>query len=180
MTILYYLKVEDYLQWYLYDASQNKNLQYKSKRNWIFVTGFFILATFFFYVIKDNAATIISLMIAIISLLFYPIYQKNGYKKYYYDYAKNIYKKNENVENHLTIYTDHIILKDIYGETKINTIAIYEVVETNLYYFMRLYPGTSLIIPKKQIQALEILHNNLFHFTVTNNLAFTQFHNWKW
>jgi hypothetical protein len=84
----------------------------------------------------------------VVTLLFYPIYQKYRYKKHFSKFIAENYQYRFGKECVIDFQPDFIYSKDITGESTINTKEIFQISEINTHFFMKLKSGEALIIPK--------------------------------
>ena len=180
MKIQYTLNENDFLEHQLFTASKTERINKQRRKSWIMVTfSFFAFSVLFFN--KENKSLIYSFLgFGIISLIFYPIYQRNHYKRHYLNFIKETYKNRFNETATLLFDEDYIETNDLSGETKIKYSALEETNEIKDYYFLKLKTGGSIIIPKSRIDNIEIFKLQLNSISEKYNLKNNVELNWKW
>jgi len=159
MKIEYKIEENDFLDYQLFTASKSKRTMKKKRNGWILLTVASIILGIYFYFQNNIAMTIYFGLIAIICGLFYPKYFNWRYKKHYKNYIKENYQKRFGEIEIIEISKEYICSKDKTGEGKIKLKEIDEVSETKNHFLLKISTGMSLIIPKREIENLDIIKN---------------------
>jgi len=157
MKITYKLDKGDYLDFQLYTVSQSKRIQRKKIINWlVFALVSFAFGLYFYYD-KNNSLAIYFGGIGIVWILFYKTYFKWKYKRHFIKYITDNYQNRFGKTVELTFNNDHIYSKEDAGEGSIKNSEVEHIAETNLYFYVKMLSGVSLIIPKNEINKLSEL-----------------------
>lgn len=180
MTISYQLDEEDYLQYQLYAASQSERIKKtRRRRRWVIPVLYIVLGLFF---LRDetNITWIVLIIIAILWLFFYPLWDSRYYKRHYTRWVR------ENVTDAIgrmttvTISDDHITVSDGTSESKIALADIKEIVEIPGMILVRIKGGHSLVMPRNKIAGFGSLTNYLQDFANHSNIPYRKQDNWRW
>jgi len=152
MTINLTLKADDYLIYQLYTASTSKESRKKRLKSWLTITGLSFLTALSFYIADDVFLYYYALFVGVISLFFYPLYQRVWYKKFYKKHVLKNYEYRFDKESLIHIHHDYIEIKDVMYEGKLFTSEIERINEIGTHYFIQFKVGQSLIIPKQQVK----------------------------
>jgi YcxB-like protein len=179
MRLYYKLYQEDYLQHQLYLASISKRIESKRKGNYFWVTLFFAVITVFAFVLQNNILAIISLIIAVITAVFYPIYERKHYKKNYLEFIKENYPNKQDENSYVEFKEHELVIHHDYSETTMDYSKIDRIVEIKDYIFVRI-GGTSLIIPNGRIENIDEVRNRLISLAKSQSKEYIKNLNWKW
>jgi len=176
MKIEYKIEENDFLDFQLFAASKSKRIMKKKKIERFFLTIGSLIGSIYFYLQQNITMTIYFVVIAIISVLFYPKYFNWRYKKHYKNYIKDNYQKRFGQVENIEITEEYIYSKDKTGEGKIKLKEINEVNETPNHFFLKISTGMSLIIPKREIKNIDLLKIkiNKIGLNIIDELS------WKW
>lgn len=156
MKLQYYLSLSDFLEYQLYTSSKSQLHKKKRFRSRVSIPIlYFLIGLFLSYQNNDITLVFVFSIVSILWFLFYPMYSKWRYKKYFLKYIKENYKKRINKEVELIFKGNHIYGKDVSSETKINSSEIKELIEIKSHFFIKFKTDISLIIPKHCIQNQE-------------------------
>ncbi|MEO3404340.1 hypothetical protein AAFN85_10580 [Mucilaginibacter sp. CAU 1740] len=178
MVIKLVLTASDYLTYQLYTASKSERIKRNRYRSWLILSGCFLILGLMFY----NSIKFYSfyfLGAGVISLMFYPFYQRYHYKKHYNKFILDSYKNKIGKEAMIDFQPDYIFSNDTTGEGKIYTSEVCEINEIGTHYFIKAKTGESLILPKSTInddhfvQKLELIFNN-------PSIIINREPDWKW
>ena len=86
MELNYVIAEEDYIIFNLFTASKSKAIKKKRKSSWIYVTLTFVMLSGLFFESHNSVLGYSFLILGILTLLFYPLYLKSYYKKFYINY----------------------------------------------------------------------------------------------
>ena len=179
MELKFALNSDDYLQHQLYSVNKNPRIVKKRKRAWLMITLTFAIISLFSFV-KPDFFTIGSGVFAVISLFFYPIYERNQYKKHYKKHVNEVYKNRFGIESSLSFNEKNIESISEIGESNFNYSAFESFVEISNYYFLFLKTGGAIIIPKTVTSTIIDFKEQLNLLSVKNNISFEEDLNWKW
>ncbi len=160
----------------IFTASKSERIMKKKKNGWILLTVGSLILGICFYMQDNIAMTIYFGLTTIICGLFYPKYFKWRYEKHYKNYVNENYQKRFGEIAKLEITEEYIYSKDKTGEGKIKLKEIDEINETKNHFLLKISTGMSLIIPKREIDNIDLLKNELtaFRLKINNEL------NWEW
>jgi hypothetical protein len=179
MTINVDLNAEDYLVHLLYAKSNNKESKKKRINSWLTITGSSFLIAFAFYVGDNWSLSLYSLLVGIITLFFYPLYQRSYYKDFYSKYIHKNYQYRFGKESIITFQPDYIDIKDATFEGKLFASELKEIAEISTHYFIKFKIGESIIIPKRQVNQKTFLSEILSIFSNPNIVVQNQL-GWRW
>lgn len=168
---------EDYLEYQLYTASKSKRVKQNRIKNWLIISGSFLLIGVAFYQGGNNFMAFYFAIVAVISLIFYPFYQRKRYKDHYRKYVNDIH--NYEVTCDIEINSKFVHTKDITGESKMNISEVVEINETGKYFFVKFSSNQSLILPKHSFN-YESLFAELSEIASLNNMVINKELDWKW
>lgn len=180
MTLQYSLDEHDYLEHLLFTATKSDTIKKKRLKNWIITTAVFFCLSIVFFFTHDMKLVYGCWIIGLITFIFYPMYERHHYKKFYQKHAADAYKERSNVPCTVTINETTIDTKDKTGETKLNLSELKDIVETGRYFYLRLKSSGSLIMPKQKMGNQEILHLELQHLASRLNIPFSTDLGWEW
>lgn len=172
------LTADDYLTYMLYSASKNKRSKANRLRSWLVVSGSFVVIGYLF---KGQDAFYFYYFLAagVISLIFFPFYQRYAYKKHYRKFVMDKLKGKIGKECVINFGQDMIETKDDVTESKINTSEVSEINEIGTHYFVRLNTGDALVIPKSAVNN-ESFADDLLAIFQNPEIEVTEELNWKW
>jgi hypothetical protein len=177
MEIEYSLTKDDYLIYHLYTASKSKNT-IRNKRNAKYIPPVFFILIGVYLMTRDNTYTgiIMFAMLSVLWFVFYPMLQKRRYEKYYSRHIDENYVNRININTRLEIDTEYFRLINKTGESKINTSELKALIELKDYFFIELLSKQTLIIPKKNIERIEVFKENMQDY----HLSFIDETMWSW
>jgi len=179
MVIKIALFEDDYLTYQLYTASKNKRTKNKRTQSWLIITGAFSIFAVFFKQNNNLFLTYYFVILAVLSLCFYPFYQRYYYKRQYKKYVLDNNANSFGKEVIIDIDADYLQTKSIGSEGKISTSGIAQLNEIGSHYFIKLNSGSSLIIPKKMVDE-QLFLAELNEIAQKNNIPLNHELNWKW
>lgn len=180
MTFEYTLEGNDYLQHQLYTASKTKRIRNQRLRSYLFVVV--VCALIGLYFLSDNKPFLFyyCMVFGIISLIFFPFYQRNHYKNHYKKFIKENFKNTFGEVSKINFNEQDIEIFSSNVEAKINYNELEAINEIDKHIFLKMKSGGSLIIPKMKIENQEILKVKLTDiskkYSLENNIEL----NWKW
>ena len=173
------LEQEDFLRFQLFAASQSKRIRFKRIRTWILLTVSFFVLGLVLTQHEDRFLSINFMLIALITLVFYPFYQRWLYKRHYKRHIKDNYKNKFGVECTLEFVDGYLINKADSQEIKIGLSQIEEIVEIPGNMFIKIKTGEGVIIPSR-FSGFSKLKNELQELTASMDVNWTEKMNWKW
>lgn len=178
MYVTLLLNENDYLTYQLYTASKNKRSRNNRRKSWLILSvGFLLLGIGF--INSNEFYAYYFLGAGIISLIFYPFYQRYKYKKHYHKYVLDNLQYRFGKECKVNFQSDFIETKDITGESKINTSEVTQINEIGTHYFIKVKTGESLIIPKSIINKDSFISELMTVFQ-NPNIVINRELNWRW
>lgn len=124
--------------------------------------------------------TVYFVIIGIVTMLFYPRYERNHYKRHYQKYIADVYKNRFNEIANITFADDAIESVDRTGSSKINLTELETISETGSYFYLKLKTGPHLIIPKAQLQNRSEVRTLFTTISNKLNINFISDLNWRW
>ncbi|MEO7214135.1 hypothetical protein [Mucilaginibacter sp.] len=178
MIVKVALTEDDFLTHLLYSASKNSRSKANRLRSWLVVSGCFFIIGFLF---KDLNTFYCYYFAAagVISLIFYPFYQRYAYKKHYRKFLLDKLSNRIGKECIIDFQQDIIQTKDVTGESKINTSEVSEINEIGTHYFVRLNTGDALVIPKSAV-ATDSFVEDLLDIFQNPEMEVTKELDWRW
>jgi len=116
----------------------------------------------------------------IISLIFYPLYQRELYESHYEKFVDDFYKYRFGMTVEISFSDFPIHTSDITSESKINLSQLEHVTETLDYFYLSLKTGGHLIMPKLKIGNVAELRVKLKELAGRLNIEFIEDLKWKW
>ena len=179
MTLKYSLNENDFLQHQLFVASKTESIKKQKLKTWLLLTLAILMMSVPFY--RNEKFTFYFLIIfSLVTLLFFPIYQKYQYKKHYLKYININYKNRFGQVSSLIFNEDQIETISVIGESKINYDAFEEIDEIENYFFLKIKTGGGIIIPKKEIKSIDEFRIILKKLIAKYNWKEIIELNWKW
>lgn len=180
MILTYQLDQNDFLQHQLFLATKTDRIKKQRRKSWLIISGSMVLLSLILFQSNNTFLGYYFLGFAILSLIFYPLYQRRYYKNHYAKFIADNYK-NRNGETVNVTFTDTTIeTSDITGESKINLSVLESVTETPDYFYPALKTGGHLIIPKSKIDDAFQLRSELKQMCEKLKIAYIEDLNWKW
>ncbi|PVD52399.1 hypothetical protein DC498_09840 [Terrimonas sp.] len=180
MTLTYQLDQNDFLQHQLFLASKIDRIKKKRLKSWLIASGTFFLLGFLFFDSNNPLLAYYFLAFGIVSLIFYPLYQRNQYKSHYAKFISDTYKNRFGQTANIHFAENVIETNDITGESKINLSELENVTETGEYFYPSLRTGGHLIIPKSKISNIPQLRQELRQLCGRLKINYIEDLNWKW
>ncbi len=180
MTLTFSLNEYDYLQHQLYVASTSASLKARSRRSWLTIVVLVLIISWFFFD-SNNALTGWALVVyALLTLIFYPAFQKRNYKKYYRKYVATNFNYRFGKLVTITFLDTQIFMQDVSGETKLHLYELKGMTEIKEFYFLHLRSGGSIILPKYKFENIKVVREKLLEICGQLNIVFTEHLDWKW
>jgi len=181
MELKYSLNENDFLTHQLFLASKTDRIKNQRRKSWLLVSFIFFGLSFVFFQTKNIMMVYYFLAVGILSLIFYPNYQKNHYRKHYQKYIRDTYKNRFDQIATIKFEEDYIETSDMNSESKINYSAFEEIIEIENYFFLKLKTGGSIIIPKKlKLDNVFDLKSELMRIFENYQIKIREELNWKW
>jgi len=180
MTLNFIITEEDYLQSRLFISSKSKTVKRTRKKSWLFLTGAFFIASLVSFLPQDTFFGYYFLIITILTLLFYPQYQKRVYKRHYKKYVNENLKHHFNESATITFNADSVEMTDKTGFTQVNITEIDQITEIEKYFYLRTKSNQYLIIPKDRLNELDNVKLFFLSLAKQLNIEFISELNWKW
>ncbi|MCL9806543.1 YcxB family protein [Flavobacterium amniphilum] len=180
MVLEYSLDENDYLTHQLYTASKSKRTKKQRRKSWIIVSSLFFILGLLFLKEENNFLSYYFFGFGIITLIFYPFYLRNHYKKHYQKFITDTYKSRFGEIAKVNFHEEYLQTSDSNSESKINYTALEEINEIGDYIFLKLTSGGSLIIPKAKVDTIEEVKEEIKKISRKYGLAENIELNWKW
>lgn len=180
MTLKYSLDLNDYLQFQLYTASKSKRIKNKRIKSLLIVMGIFLMLAVLFFQKEERVLMYYFIGCSVLSLIFYPLYLRNHYKKHYQRFIAENYKFRFDEECVITFNENLIQTIDRTGESKVKISEIEEIAEINGYFYLKMKTGGALIISKLKIENPERVKEYLNSLANGLGVRYVIEPNWKW
>lgn len=172
------LDKDDFLRYQLFTASKSKRIKIKRIRTWILVTITFLLAGLIMRQNPDKFYSYYFIAISIITLIFYPLYQRRHYKKHYEKHIKENYANRIGVESELGFEDGFIVSIGDNQEGKIKLTEIQEINEISENLFIKIKTSESVIIPSR-FSEFDKLKKQLINLIEPLGVAWNKQLEWK-
>lgn len=139
-----------------------------------------LLLSLMFYQSGNTLLFYYFLIFGVITMIFYPLYERWHYKNHYSRFIAQTYKNRFGQIANITFAEAGIETKDITGESRINLTEIENVTETGNYFYPKLRRGENMIIPKSKLGDVDIVRNELKQLCERLNIDFIEDLNWRW
>ena len=167
------LDKDDFLRYQLFTASKSKRIKNKRIRTWILLTISFLVLGFALRQNTDRFLSYYFIGFSLITLIFYPLYQRRQYKKHYEKHINENYANRIGVESELGFENGFIVSVGDNQEGKIKLTEIQEINEISENLFVKIktqilifdmYLTTSRAFKNRTILGLTngIIHPYLF------------------
>ena len=173
------LEETDYLSYQLFTASSSARIRKKRKRTHLLLVFSFLIFTLLFYASDNTVLTYYFLLFTLVTLLFYPLYERSQYKKHYQKHLREHYKNRFGVESRITFNKGYLISSSDNGESSIKLSAFEEVTETAGHIYVKAKSGESLIVPKA-LHNIEEFKAELAQNLAGQNISWQKQLDWKW
>jgi hypothetical protein len=181
MTITYNIEPDDYLTYQLYMASKSKEIKKKRLRNWILVPFIYILfAGLAFFIGKQRNIALVFSILATLWIGIYPFYSKWMFKDRFRKFIIKNSKEKFGKKVSLTINDNTLSLTDKINSSEVKLSEITSINEIASHYFIKLANGSSIIIPKNQLENDINALNFVQKFLVKHQSKMVKELNWKW
>jgi hypothetical protein len=180
MTLNYPLTENDFLQYQLFIASKSDRIKKQRLKTWLIYSAALLLLSLMFYQSGNKIMTYYFLILGLILLCFFPIYQKQYYKSYYEKFIRDTYKNRFGQTATVSVNESFIETSDITGESKINLTEIENTTETGDYFYMKMRSGGHLIIPKFKLTDSDNVRQELRKLCSKLSVDFIDDLHWKW
>lgn len=181
MRYNYTLEESDYLTHQLFIASTSKPAIWRRRKSWIITTVSFLI---FAWVMERSVNPFLRnyfLGLALLALLFYPLYSRWRYKRHYRKHIKEHYADTFGKLGWMEIQDDHIILQDEHdSESKIHISQVESISELPAHLMVRFKNATTLILPLLKIEQVDQLKLDIKALAQKLGLELKDFTNWKW
>jgi hypothetical protein len=161
MILNFKIEQKDFLIFQLYTVSQSANVLKTRRRGQIITTLAAFLLTLNLFVTGSRMAGFVMLVIAAVTYVFYPRFHRWRLKQHFKQYSKKNYGNHFGQDEVLEIHSNYIISKNIAGEGKVLASELDLLTEIPDYYFLKMKNGSSIILPKRNIQEGEKLKKEL-------------------
>jgi hypothetical protein len=176
MKLQYTLSAQDYLDYYLFTASQSPSIRKKLQNERVILLLITVAFGIYFYATGKVFMAVIFGLWAIAGELWFPQYFRYRYKKHYEKFILENYAKRIGAIINLEIQEDAIYSNDQYMEGKFFLSKVEKIEETPAYFYVKLNIGSHFIIPKKSTQQVDELRNTL----KARGLTIVEHPNWRW
>jgi hypothetical protein len=180
LEVNYQLNETDYHTQLMYVVSKSEAFAQTIKK----VRRLLTIALILFAIIAFNSGSIgqtfYFIALGILSFIFAPKFTKWSYKKNLLKQVQKYYSERLSMPTKVILTENSFEISDNNGEATIQATEIEKIIEIENYIYIRLKEGTSIIIPKKQIDAIEDLIFNLRKLAIDNEIEWEEELNWKW
>ena len=155
MHYTYTIEENDLVAFNLQIALNSEDTKKKRKISTYILTVLAVCFTLFFIYRHEMAMAVVTFLIGIITLLFYPKYFNQQYKKQFRIQVKKMYPNRIGKDVELEFTDTHAILKSKNSENKTEYSAFINVEETKDYFFLKLDVGNAIILPKRVVSDIK-------------------------
>lgn len=173
------LEKEDFLRYQLFTASKSKQIRNKRIRSWILLTVSFLVLGLSLDQNTDSFLSYYFIGFSIITLIFYPLYQRRQYKKHYEKHINENYQNRIGIESQLGFENGYIVNIADHQEGKVKISEIQEINEIADNLFIKIKTGESVIIPSR-FEDFSKLKKELTDLISSLDISWHKQINWKW
>lgn len=156
MKYTYKIDKEDLLEFQLYIASASDVLAKKRRNNRVLLVAVSTLFAGYFFSSDEMIMGIYFSLMVVLLILFYYKYFSWKQKLNYGRFIIANYSSRFGMEEKLETFSDKIHVKDNFGEGDVSASELKNIVEISSHFFINLESGSSLIIPKAQVNVEEL------------------------
>ncbi|RPD91655.1 hypothetical protein EGM88_14540 [Aureibaculum marinum] len=183
MHLRYKLNSNDFLQQVLYYNSNNKTSKKQRLKVWLFVTLIIFSIALIIYFYKDQIEIghyLGAIPILILGIFLFPYFYRNVLKKRFFKLVEENYKNNFGKEFHLFFQEKELEINDTTGTSKIDYSSLEKIIEIGTHFFFVINTGVYLIIPKSELDNVNIIRKKIKDIAVENQILFSSELDWKW
>jgi len=173
------LDKNDFLRYQLFTASKSKRIKNKRIRTWLLLTISFLILGLALRQNTDRFLSYYFIGFSIITLIFYPLYQRRQYKKHYEKHIQENYHNRIGIESELGFENGYIVNISDNQEGKIKISEIQEINEIADNLFIKIKTGESVIIPTR-FENYPKLKEELTDLISSLNITWIYQTDWKW
>lgn len=167
MIITCTLSEEDYLVFYLYTASKNKNHQIKSFYRRILTSCLFLVSALLMLHLAEGYVSLFFLFLGIACFAFYSHYLRWTYTRHYKKHIRTKLHKLIGQSVSLRLEETGLHSQDRFGESAVQYEAIEQLIELPDYFLLLFIGGSGFPLPKTHLNEQEKLA--LINQLVTRN-----------
>lgn len=180
MEVNYKVSLNDYLQYYLYNASHSARLIDQQKRTHFWLAMIVGVIAVFFLLAQNTFMAVVCAILAVVIFIFYPGYQRKKLLQHYQQSVRESYEGIENEVVNIRFSPDCIEISDSATETRIKYNRVKAIIETGEHFFLQFITGNSLILRKNACPDMAGMQQYLQDLAKTLNIAYHDETNWKW
>ena len=177
MKITYSLTNDDFLTYQLYTISKSELHNRKRYRSRYFIPLLYVAFSLFLYYQKKNLTTSLTFIgIAVLWMLFYPVYSKWSYQNQLKKHISKNYQNRIDTPITLEIVNGKVIAKDPTAESNVDASEIASLIELPKHFLIQLTTNTAFIVPKQAVENPDLLQQEMIAIGATyiNEL------DWEW
>lgn len=156
MLYTYKIEKEDLIEFQLYVASKSEILIKKRRNSRALLVAASTLFAGYFFTSDELIMGIYFSIMVVGFILFYYKYFSWKQKLNYGRFIKANYSSRFGMQETLETFPDKIHVKDNFGEGDVKASELTGIIEIQSHFFINLDSGSSLIIPKSQVNSKEI------------------------
>lgn len=180
MTYTFSLDKNDYLNHQLFFASVTLNVKEQIKNSWMTWTLSYLMLSFCFFVEHKLVLSVAFLILGISWPFFYPSYAKKRNQKHFERFVTLVLENKFDLSSTITIDDQIIHSEEEDYEMKIGINQVKHIYETQDYFYAHLKSGVTFIFPRKKIENVAVLEDQLRDIATKNQISFTEMLDWKW
>ena len=180
MQIEFIIEDSDFLTFQLHTASESPLVRRKRLRNKILIPVIYTIFGLLFIYYQQYYITITFVVLSVMWFIFYPLYEKQRYIKYFRNFIQENYQQRFDRLSHLNIDPDFITAHDNANESKVMTSEIERIIEIPDAIYIKLKTGPSYILPKRKISNIEEVILGLKSLAQTLNIEYRSNLTWYW
>lgn len=180
MTVSYTINESDYLTHQLYNASRSERIRKKRNRNRMVVLAIYLILAVFFYIKDKSGLAVTFAALAVGMYFYYPAIERRRYRKHYEAFIREHFKEGVDRNVTLELTQEYLLGQEEDNESKIMTKEIKRISELKEVFLLQLTQGQTLIVPKRDISALDALRDMLKDIANHVNAPYIEELDWKW
>ena len=180
MKLEYRLDKEDFLEYQLYAASKSSRIKDQRRKSVLIVHLLFLSLGLIFYWEGEMFLMYCCIASLVISIIFYPIYLKNYYKRHYKNFIEDTYKNRFGKTTTVSFNDAYIEANSDSGESKIKLTELEAIVEIQGYFYIKLKSGVTLIISKSKLESPHLVKEFLNKIAQNLQVSYLTDLDWKW
>lgn len=179
MEIEYSLAKDDFLTYQLFTASQSQSVR-KRRLLYRFIGPLIYVALGFILSVQgDYISLVVFSVIALVWLLFYPLYSRWRYKSHYSKYIEEHYSKVLGKKGSVKLEDEHLAMSNNGVEAKVAFTDIDSLIELEGHFLLGISTGNTCIVPKREVEQ-ELLSSFIADVERLTEVERVDMSSWRW